>query len=84
MATDMDLLGILKAEFNEHVALREKRPNIMQVIAPLYHEDGDMLDIFIDVPRNSGEPMIISDHGLTLMRLSYSYEVDSPTKRKIL
>jgi Domain of unknown function DUF1828 len=79
-----DLLGILKSEFNEHVDLREKRPNVMQVIAPLYHEDGDMLDIFIDVPRNAGDPIQISDHGLTLMRLSYSYEVDSPTKRKIL
>ena len=80
----MDLLEILKPEFNGHIAFREKRPNIMQVIAPLYHEDGDMLDIFLDIPKNSGDPIRISDHGLTLMRLSYSFEVDSPTKQKIL
>jgi hypothetical protein len=80
----MDILEILKSEFNGHVALREKRPHIMQVVAPLYHEDGDMLDIFIDLPKHHGETFQISDHGLTLMRLSYSFEVDSPSKRKIL
>jgi hypothetical protein len=80
----MDILEILKFEFNGHVALREKRPNVMQVVAPLFHEDGDMLDIFIDLPKNTGETLQISDHGLTLMRLSYSFEVDTPTKEKVL
>lgn len=84
MATQAEILNILRSEFNGHVALREKRPNIMQVVAPLYHEDGDMLDIFIDLPKGAEGALRISDHGLTLMRLSYSLEVDSPAKQKIL
>ena len=43
-----------------------------------------MVDIFLDLPKSPGDPIRISDHGMTLMRLSYSYEVDTPTKRKIL
>jgi hypothetical protein len=80
----MDLLESLKSEFNQHVAFREKRPGIVQVLAPLFHEDGDMVDIFIDLPQRADDPIRISDHGMTLMRLSYSYEVDTPTKRKVL
>lgn len=57
---------------------------MVQVLAPLFHEDGDMLDIFIDLPTGpSSEPIRISDHGLTLMRLSYSYELDTPTKLRV-
>ncbi|MHB8302999.1 MAG: DUF1828 domain-containing protein [Acidobacteriaceae bacterium] len=55
----------------------------MQVIAPLFHEDGDMVDLFLDLPKSPDEPIRISDHGMTLMRLSYSYDVDTPTKRRI-
>jgi hypothetical protein len=80
----MDILEHLKSDFNRHVAFREKRPGIVQVIAPLFHEDGDMVDIFLDLPKTPNEPIRISDHGMTLMRLSYSYDVDTPTKRRIL
>jgi hypothetical protein len=81
---DMDILENLRSEFNRHVSFREKRPGILQVLAPLFHEDGDMVDIFLDLPSNSDEPIRVSDHGMTLMRLSYSYDVDTPTKRRIL
>jgi len=80
----MQIQDILKAEFNHHVTFRERRPGVLQVIAPLYHEDGDMVDLFLDSPRSPGAPIRITDHGMTLMRLSYSYEIDTPTKRKIL
>ncbi|WP_420238108.1 DUF1828 domain-containing protein [Telmatobacter bradus] len=80
----MDFLENLKSEFNHHVSFREKRPGIVQVLAPLFHEDGDMVDIFLDLPKSSNEEIRISDHGMTLMRLSYSYDVDTPTKRRIL
>jgi hypothetical protein len=56
----------------------------MQVIAPLFHEDGDMVDIFLDLPKSPNESIRITDHGMTLMRLSYSYDVDTTTKRRIL
>jgi len=80
----MDILENLKSEFNHHVSFREKRPGIMQVLAPLFHEDGDMVDIFLDLPKPPSESIRISDHGMTLMRLSYSYDVDTPTKQRIL
>ncbi len=81
---DMDIKDILKSEFNRHVSFRERRPGIIQVLAPLYHEDGDMVDVFLNLPKHEGDAIRISDHGMTLMRLSYSYEIDSPTKRRIL
>jgi hypothetical protein len=80
----MDFLENLKSELNHHVAFREKRPGVVQVLAPLFHEDGDMVDIFLDLPKLPGDSIRISDHGMTLMRLSYSYDVDTPTKRRIL
>jgi len=80
----MDILETLKFEFNSHVSFRERRPGIVQVLAPLFHEDGDMIDIFLDLPANSSTSIRISDHGLTLMRLSYTYDIETPSKRKIL
>lgn len=80
----MQVLDNLRTEFNHHIAFREKRPGIVQVIAPLFHEDGDMLDIFIDLPKGDLAPIRVSDHGLTLMRLSYSYDVETPARQKVL
>jgi hypothetical protein len=80
----MDFLENLNSEFNHQVSFREKRPGIVQVLAPLFHEDGDMVDIFLDLPDSSRESIRISDHGMTLMRLSYAYEVDTPAKQRIL
>lgn len=80
----MDIRELLKSEFNRYISFRERRPGIVQVLAPLYHEDGDMVDIFLDLPKRPGDSIRISDHGMTLMRLSYSYEIDTPTKRRIL
>jgi hypothetical protein len=79
----MSILDQLRDQFNGHVAVREKRPGILQVFAPLFHEDGDMVDIFLDLPPNGVGNVRVSDHGLTVMRLSYSYELDTPNKQRI-
>lgn len=72
----------LKEQFNNFFFLKEKRENILQVFAPLYHADGDMMDIFLsEIPER--DLVKISDYGLTLMRLSYSYDIDTPNKEKI-
>ncbi len=71
----------LRRGFGSHVDLREKRPGIMKLIAPLFHEDGDMVDIFLE--GLDGDMVRISDHGLSLMRLSYSYDIDTQNKERI-
>ena len=48
----MQAIELLQAQFGASVKLQERRPNILQVFAPLYHEDGDMMDIYLDMPRD--------------------------------
>lgn len=79
----MTVLDDLRNQFNGHMTFKEKRPGILQVFAPLFHEDGDMIDIFLDLPSNGSPTVRISDHGLTLMRLSYSFDIDTPNKKRI-
>ncbi len=73
----------LRAQFNDRVELREKRPEIYQLIAPLFHEDGDMVDIFLEKGKRSSDTVRICDHGMTLMRLSYSFDINTPNKERI-
>ena len=60
----------------------EKRPGIQQLIAPLFYEDGDMMSIYLDQPENG--LVRICDHGMSLMRLSYLFDIETDNKRKIL
>lgn len=76
-------LELLKQRFNGHVAFRERRPGVLQVLAPLFHEDGDMVDLFLDESVNGSGKIRIGGHGLTLMRLSYSFDMDTETKLRI-
>ena len=62
----------------------ERRPGIHQVIIPIFHEDGDMVDIYVhDSPMGDGY-VRICDFGMTLMRLSYTFEVSTPARERIL
>ena len=61
----------------------ERRFGDYQLIAPILHEDGDMVDIYLqDSPRGDGY-IRICDFGLTLMRLSYTFDVNKPTRQRI-
>jgi hypothetical protein len=82
-AEEMSYLDLLKEQFNHHVAFRERRPGVLQLIAPLYHEDGDMMEIFLEPRNGTQERVRVCDHGMTLMRLSYSFELDTPNKELI-
>lgn len=76
------ILGHIKKEFNGKVAIKQKRPGIYQLLLPIYHEDGDMIDLFVtSVDENRYS---LCDYGLTLQRLSYSYDIDSVNKETIL
>ncbi|MCX6640792.1 MAG: DUF1828 domain-containing protein [bacterium] len=79
----MNYLELLKEQFNHKISLSEKRPGILQLIAPLYHEDGDLVDIFLENINGGQQKIRISDHGMALMRLSYSFDIDTPNKERI-
>jgi hypothetical protein len=76
-----DILQNIKSDFNGRVSIKEKRPGIFQLFLPIYHEDGDMIDIFI---KQKGNGYSIGDFGLTLQRLSYTYDIDTDNKELIL
>ncbi len=61
----------------------ERRPGKYQLIVPILHEDGDMVDVYLqDSPVGDGY-IRICDFGMTLMRLSYTYDVNSPVRQRI-
>lgn len=62
--------------------VREKRPGIFQLIAPIFHDDGDMVSIYLE--KASDDTIRICDHGMSLMRLSYLFDIDSDKKKKVL
>ena len=62
----------------------ERRPGTYQLIVPILHEDGDMVDIYLE-DSPAGEAYVrICDFGMALMRLSYTYDVSTPTRKGIL
>ena len=65
---------------NNHIAFSEAGPHILRVMAPFFHEDGDMYDIFL----NTADGILqICDFGTTLMRLSYKTDLDTDNKVNI-
>lgn len=62
--------------------LQEKRPGIFQLIAPIFHDDGDMVSIYLE--KASDDSVRICDHGMSIMRLSYLFDIDSDNKKKVL
>lgn len=64
-----DYIGLLSNGFKESVSVREKRPGTMKLIVPLFHEDGDMIDIFLETLPSG--LVRVSDKGLTVMRMPH-------------
>ena len=61
----------------------ERETGDCQLVIPVLHEDKDMVDIFLD-DSPAGEGHIrICDFGLTLMRLSYTFDINTPTRENI-
>lgn len=61
----------------------ERRPGNFQLIIPILHEDGDMVDIYLTDSPQGDSYVRVCDFGMALMRLSYTYEVNSPTRQQI-
>lgn len=79
----LDELNNMKQNFGS-VTFREKRPNVFKVLLPIFHEDGDMYDIFVEESSVDSSKIRVSDYGLTLMKLSYTFDLDSLHKKEIL
>ena len=62
----------------------ERRPGEIQLIVPILHEDGDMVDIYLTDSPQGDSHVRVCDYGLAMMRLSYTYEVNTPTRQQIL
>ena len=64
--------------------LDERRTGIYQLIVPILHEDGDMIDIYLQNSPLGDDYARLCDFGMTLMRLSYNYDVNTPARQRIL
>lgn len=78
----MELANIFKNTPAPSFKLRDCGNGLSQLIAPIFHDDGDMMNIYLSV--NQENKIDISDAGMTLMRLSYTFDIDTDRKRKIL
>jgi len=76
-----EILKNIESDFNNQALIKQKRPDIYQLYLPIFHEDGDMIDLFI-IPKGNSE-YTLCDFGLTLQRLSYSYDIDTENKEAI-
>jgi hypothetical protein len=74
------IINILKEQFNGRLRLEEKRPGIWQLFLPFFHEDGDMIEVYLQQVENRWK---ISDYAMAVMRLSYLYDLDTENKEKI-
>ncbi len=63
--------------------LTEKRPEIYQVTTPFFHEDGDMIEMYLSVSPISSSKVRLQDYGMTAMRLSYVMDIDTPSRERI-
>ena len=75
---------ILQGKSESFISVYESRPDEYKVLVPIYHEDGDMIEVFIELHPELENHVRIFDHGLSLQRLSYSYDVNTKSKKRIL
>ena len=79
----MELLNLIKENFQGKIDIYPRREDFFQLILPVYHEDGDMVDVYIKTCPDDKEKIRIFDCGMTLMKLSYTYDINSPSKENI-
>lgn len=80
---DNAVRAIFRSRGNTSFDLYERRTGTFQLIAPIMHEDGDMIDIYLQDSPEGEDIVRITDFGMTLMRLSYSFDIHTPTRQRI-
>ena len=75
--------NLLRDITREGFDVYERRPGKFQLIAPISHEDGDMVDIYLQDSPEDENRIRICDFGMAIMRLSYTYELNTDARQKI-
>ena len=78
----MNINELLQKSPGNLFKVQERSGEIYQLIAPIFHEDGDMMSIFMQ--ETSDGNIRLFDNGMSLMRLSYTFDIDTDNKAKIL
>jgi len=73
----------LQAQSGASVGPRWKRPGVLQLSPPLFHEDGDQVEVYLTANEADSDSLLLTDYGATAMRLSYRYELDTETRHEI-
>lgn len=71
----------IKKHINTDIKIKAKRPKIYQIYVPFFHEDGDMVEMFLEETVNGN--LRFCDYGLTAMKLSYYLENLTDTNKKV-
>lgn len=79
----MELLRRLQDQFGRLVSVEEVEPHILRIYAPLFHEDGDMMSMYLDTSAGD-DGLVLRDFGNALMRVSYTFDIDTENKRNVL
>ena len=61
----------------------ERETGDCQLVVPILHEDGDMVDIYLDDSPLGDGHVRLCDFGMALMRLSYTFDVSTRTREDI-
>lgn len=77
------IIELLKQSSQTQFDIYERREGSYQLILPIRHEDGDMLDIYLTESPMGSEYLRICDFGLTLMRLSYSFDINTEKRKRV-
>lgn len=77
------LIKNIEAGCKGHIQFLKKREDLYQVYAPIYYEDGDMVDVFIRPVKGNPAMFQLSDCCTTIMKLSYTYDINTPGKEAI-
>lgn len=77
----MDILSALQLNMGCGISLESVEENVQRLYAPFFHEDGDMYSIYIE---ENEQGYLIRDYGNTLMRVAYTFDINSERKNKVL
>jgi len=74
----MTMQEALKGYFGKYAGLEQVGAGVYRLYAPFFHEDGDMYSIYLEI---NGDGIVIRDYGNTLMRVSYTFDLNTQNKR---